>query len=270
VETAVIDLVGDLAAYRPHAKIVLVEGSGPTPFDVALIKRLFPELTERANFVAAGSRSETVRIAKRLQEIVEGSGLAGRVVTVTDRDLPEIDSDGTVAVWPVYEIENFLLEPSLLRRTLKALLREDPLRTDASTREVLKSVARNLVDGLALTRVQRILNEEFRRSMDIGGKTESAVSDLSASAAASQHRITTLDVSEKRIEKLFQETRASFSRTIETDQFLEDFPGKRLLSGFAGKHGLNADVFRNVLLDQAQQIKFRPERLERLLCELLD
>lgn len=44
VEAAVLDLIGDLAAYRPYAKIVLMEGHKETRFDVEMVRRLFPDL----------------------------------------------------------------------------------------------------------------------------------------------------------------------------------------------------------------------------------
>ena len=269
VEAAVIDLVGDLAAYRPHAKIVLVEGSGPTSFDVDMIRRLFPELTERANFVPAGSRSETVRIAARLQEIVEEAGLAGRVATVTDRDLIGQDDSESVATWPVYEIENFLLDAALLRRTLKALLREDPLGSDNETLARLRAVAERLVDGLALAETQRILNAEFRESMRIGGSPESAVNDLVASGGASKRRVQDIDVSLPRIAALLEAARGNLIETARSDRFVDDFPGERLVYGFAGEFGLNGELFRNACLDQAQQMGLRPERLEATLLEVV-
>lgn len=270
VEAAVIDLVGDLAAYRPHAKIVLIEGSGPTAFDVDMIRRLFPELTERANFVPAGSRSETVRIAARLQEIVEEAGLAGRVATITDRDAAPPENLPTVSTWPVYEIENFLLDPSLLRKTLQALLREDPLGDDEAALTRLRFVAESLVERLAVADVQRALNTEFRRAVHIGGSPGDAVSDLAASSKSSQERVGTIEISEPRIEALLEASRSRLREVTSSEQFLDEFPGERLLFGFAGEFSLNGELFRNACLDQAQHSGFRPSRLEETLLRILD
>ncbi len=270
VESAVIDLVGNLAAYRPHAKIVLVEGSGPTAFDVDVIKRLFPELTERANFIASGSRSETVRIAARLQEVVKGAGLAGRVVTITDRDLVRRHKDSSVRTWPVYEIENFLLEPPLLRATLVALLRHDPVGSDEQTLRALRDAADGLVERLALVEVQELMNEEFRQSMDIGGSPGTAAQDLTSSSTSSQARVAAIDVSEARVAGLLDQARERLRDAIQADSFLSDFPGERLLLAFAGSFGLDGEIFRNACLDQAQHMRLRPTELERVLTETLE
>ena len=269
VEAAVLDLIGDLAAYRPHAKIVLVEGSGPTGFDVDVIRRLFPDYAERANFIAAGSRSQTVRIASRLQEIVEGAGLAGRVVAITDRDMASQEEDSRTATWPVYEIENFLLVPSLLRTTLNALTRTDPLGTDDAVVAHLKTVAEGLLNRLALIQTQDVLNRELREAVNVGGSPDTAIDDLVQSTAASINRMALVDGSEARISRLLEERRENLRRAIESNEFLTEFPGERLLFGFAGSFSLDGDVFRNACLDQAQHMNLRPPALEATLKEVL-
>ncbi len=46
-DRALVDLVGDLAAYRPHAKVVILEGKSEDGFDETCIRRLFPEVAKR-------------------------------------------------------------------------------------------------------------------------------------------------------------------------------------------------------------------------------
>ena len=56
MEQVVIALVGDLAAYRPNAKVVIFEGGGDTAFDVRMTCTLFPEFEQRINPIAAGNK----------------------------------------------------------------------------------------------------------------------------------------------------------------------------------------------------------------------
>ena len=58
VERALVDLVGDLAAYRPHAKVVVLEGTSQDGFDEKLIRRLFPDFAKKVNLVSAESKEE--------------------------------------------------------------------------------------------------------------------------------------------------------------------------------------------------------------------
>jgi hypothetical protein len=57
VERLVIELVGDLAAYRPGAKIVIFEGLD-SEFDAKMTCTLFPRLERVANTVSAVSGSQ--------------------------------------------------------------------------------------------------------------------------------------------------------------------------------------------------------------------
>jgi hypothetical protein len=106
--------------------------------------------------------------------------------------------------------------------------------------------------------------------MRIGGAPHSAVVDLVASGQASQERIGAIEVSPPRIESLLEASRSNLKQVARSETFLDDFPGERLLFGFAGEFGLDGDLFRNACLDQAQQAGFRPARLEETLLAVLD
>ncbi|MEH2331263.1 AAA family ATPase [Nostoc sp.] len=56
VERIIIDLVGDLAAYRPGAKIVIFEGGGNTEFDRWMVSQLFPKFSDAVNFISGGNK----------------------------------------------------------------------------------------------------------------------------------------------------------------------------------------------------------------------
>jgi len=60
VERVMISLVGDLASYRPHGKVVILEGKAEHGFDVTMVKRLFPDFARRVNLISGGHKqSET-------------------------------------------------------------------------------------------------------------------------------------------------------------------------------------------------------------------
>lgn len=58
VERAVISLVGDLATYRPGAKVVIFEGSD-SEFDLKMTCTLFPELQASVNLISGGNKRRT-------------------------------------------------------------------------------------------------------------------------------------------------------------------------------------------------------------------
>jgi hypothetical protein len=106
--------------------------------------------------------------------------------------------------------------------------------------------------------------------MSIGGSPETAQVDLVESSEASKRRVGAVDISASRIEGLLESAREALVSTISSDAFLDEFPGERLLFGFAGEFGISGEIFRNSCLDHAQQMRFRPEGLERTLLEVLE
>lgn len=272
VEAAVLDLIGDLAAYRPYAKIVLVEGK-ETRFDVDMIRRLFPDFAEKGNFLPIGSRRMTTGVRVRLIEVLSEAGLAGRAVSISDSDLelgnPSSDEGEGHYRWPVYEIENFLLVPEVIRAAAMVMLRKWPFSNDSEIADRLRGLAGGLVAELARDEVQHVLNDEFVSAVSVGGSKQNPTETLRASADASKLRVGAIDTSEARIMKLFEEACERLRSRIDSDEFLVKFPGDRLLRALAGSLGLNGDHFRNACLDQAQRLGMRPNGMEQTLKDAL-
>ena len=73
LDLAIVDLVGDLATYRPGGKMVIFEGGGDSEFDTTAVGSLFPELQGKANLVS-GSNKARVRA---LHETLENAAKRG-------------------------------------------------------------------------------------------------------------------------------------------------------------------------------------------------
>lgn len=271
VETAIIDLVGDLAAYRPNAKIILVEGHKETRFDVDMIRRLFPDYAERANFIPVGNRKMTTGVRVRLLEVLEEAGLAGKAASISDGDLGlvvEPQAPGQHQ-WPVYEIENFLLEPVILRSALSVLLRSDPYPNDTAVMDKLRELADSLVADLALDEVQYLLNGEFMSAIRIGADSRAPLDGLKASSGTSQARVARINISDGRISDLLDATKIKLKRFLASGEFLRRFPGDRLIRGFAGIHGVLGDHFRNACLDAAHRAGHRPPGMAKTIQDAM-
>lgn len=83
IERAVIDLVGDLASYKPEAKVVILEGGGDSRFDVEMISALFPEVYSRVNFISGGNKYRVRSLYNLLQQIKGSAGINGKFYSIT-------------------------------------------------------------------------------------------------------------------------------------------------------------------------------------------
>ena len=65
-----LELIGDIAGYRPGGKVVIFEGEN-SEFDVRMTGKLFPTYERKMNFVSGGNK-------RHGQETSSGIGSAGR------------------------------------------------------------------------------------------------------------------------------------------------------------------------------------------------
>ncbi len=115
VEALILELVGDLAAYRPGAKVVFFESEN-SEFDLKMVSRLFPEIDKKMNFVSGGNKYRVEMLHRTLDHSVQAGNIPVKIYSVVDRD----SGMGTSAAgefhrhysWDVYHIENYLLELS--------------------------------------------------------------------------------------------------------------------------------------------------------------
>ena len=136
VERVVIDLVGDLAAYRPGAKIVLFEGGGDTDFDVRMTCSLFPRFQTAVNPISSGNKRRVHDLYEVLEEARKKGVVPGMFFSITDRDSdPGLPAETSRQLsWDVYHIENYLLEPKYIMGVLKDLTPTTAPSTRSSAR----------------------------------------------------------------------------------------------------------------------------------------
>jgi len=106
LDLALVDLVGDLAAYRPSGKVVIFEGGGDADFDRRVVGALFPELQANANLISGSNKVRVRALHEILEEAAKQGQLPFKFFAVTDRDSSIIDpksSSVNVFSWDVYQ-----------------------------------------------------------------------------------------------------------------------------------------------------------------------
>lgn len=275
LERATIDLVGDLAMYRPQGKVVLFEGGGDTDTDVRITEKLFPDFAKNANLVSGGSKQRVKDLYEVLTHTAEQVGMARRFFAVTDRDSAPWESPPQGAhqlSWDAYHIENYLLEPRFVREAVAVLLGHPKFNTDDQITEALVDAAREVLPGLVVVGLRKIVNDKIVSSVNLGGdpSNDNAAEALIDSVNATFVR---LNDAQDTINMTFLEEQAAairdaFLAALDNGTWVNEIPGRSILQRFAARELSGAgsyEGFRNVIVDQMVDAAYEPPGMRRVI-----
>lgn len=269
-EHAVMEMVGDIAAYRPQAKMVIFEGKN-SGFDIKMTSRLFPEYEKKMNFIAGGNKAGVERLHKWLEGDARQG--VGRIYSIVDGD-----SDGATRIgrrrfsWDVYHIENYLLESTYIAEVIKDLSLEDGgTRRPGAIEEELREVARGHVSKLVKEHVTQYVNRALVTKIEVEAReVENMGKDLWSQAQDSLSRIK-LALEEELTEETIEEQRSVRVRelveSLGTDEWKKVFRGRDILKGFTvqGAFGLPYERLRDMIVNRMQQREYQPPGMLSLL-----
>jgi hypothetical protein len=241
-------------------------------------RRLFPDCAKRVNLVGGGSKRRVRDLYAVLDRAASRAGLRNRFFAVVDRDLDSGSSGepgATEFVWPVYHIENFLLQPDALRAACGSLRGADPFTSDDAVLDALHKEAAELVPSLVLEQLRAETNQALVSSIDLGADpaTTDPASALLPSIESSIDRLKS--AAENRTLENLQaraaELRDELNQALESEAWREAFPGRRILKAFAGTHlkNIGYDALRNVTVDKLAQMPFRPAGMNEIFDQIL-
>lgn len=280
MDRAVIDLVGDLAAFNPDGRIVILEGGGDTEFDRQLIERLFPDFSERVNLVLGGSKRRVADLYEILDRASESAGLKYRFSAIVDRDLEYLTSTSRLSEiysWDRYHIENYLLDPEAIVSALLSINPQSRLTSPDEVTGALRKCAVSLIESLVIERLTHVVNSELVGTINVGADPKGAdgARALRNSIEGSRDRFDRAAqqfLNSSRIDDLASQERAQLENAIESGTWDVEFPGRRILRRFTGDHvaGISGEAFANLVLDHMVRLGREPEGMKRILDQVLD
>jgi hypothetical protein len=276
LDQAVLDIVGDLAAYKPRAKVVILEGGGDTESDVEIVSRLFPVWTQNVNLVPGGSKRRVRDLYDILETATQRAGLSERFFAIVDKDRePEgLPLQGNIYKWDRYHIENYLLEDEYLASACGSVLGSGSGLTGTALDEALLACARSLVDTLVLERLQAEVNESFINTIVIKASpdTRNPARDLMPSIGGSLRRLAEVKdkYSESFLDARQSEVRGLLETALTNGEWRREFPGRLILKRFVGRHvpGVNYEAFRNIVLDKMVDAGYQPSGMKGVIEEI--
>lgn len=277
LDLALVDLVGDLASYRPGGKVVIFEGGGDSDFDQRVTSTLFPELQEHANLI---SGSNKVRV-RALQEILETAARKGQLpfkfYSITDRDSGTASTQSTsmnLFSWDVYHIENYFLEPKFIVKVLSSLQLGKVLTEEESWDE-LRQCAQDTLPQLIRHELAEFANNVIVQSIDLGTdpKSTDLSGVLSQALTRSLDRVSAIsksELSEPALRQREDKLRAQYVESIADGTWVSKVRGRDVLKRFVGKHtSVSYEVFRNLILSQMKDQGYRPIGMETVVKKIL-
>lgn len=275
LEQAIINLVGDLAAYRPGDKLVIFEGGGDSEFDRQMTCDLFPELPSKANTISGGYKARVRDLHSVLEETASKGIVAFKVYSIVDRDG---DSSAVAAprfVWDRYHIENYLLEAEFVHRAL-ADLRIASLPRQDLVYDALRGAAASTLDSLVRHELRSASNDRLVRTLNLAGdpKRTDVAAMLRESIERSISRLNELANNDLTLQKLANdeaELRQRFKQDLATDAWRQSFRGRDVLKRFVTDHVpvMGYEPFRNLILARMRDANFRPPGMQAVVEQIL-
>lgn len=275
LDRLVIELVGDLAAYRPGAKIVVFEGDTDSGFDVRMTCTLFPNFQATMNPIAGGSKRRVYQLYELLEEARSAGHIPGRFYAITDAD-GNLDIAQTIPrrfSWDVYHIENYLLEPVFIQRVLQDLNRAtDTLRDASEILNALRGCARETAHELVAHKLRTRVNQKIVSCIDLGFDPDRR--DISAAigeALARTHSRIDSAISDAfshvALERAEQDLQNDVERDLGNDQWIRSFRGRDVLKRFVSRYctGVAYEPFRDLIVARMRDAEFKPAGMLRVI-----
>lgn len=276
-DAAVVDLVGDLAVYKPGAKLVLFEGSEDSEFDVRMTSELFPRFAAQVNCVSGSNKQRVKGLYEALERMTREGAIPMKVYAITD---PDADSPTTVGAnelkWGRYHIENYLLEPSVVARVLNDAGGLGTKFSETDAEEIMLQAARETLAPLVVHKVQSEANNQTINALRlrVNQNSVNVADDVAKALDAAMSRVAHLragPLSDARLRTYADEILSRYEDDLLNGEWRNTFRGRSILKRIAGKHGngLSYALFRNQLLGRMRDQGIEPPGMKSVLTMIL-
>lgn len=252
-------VAGDVGIVSLGEKIIFLEGASEE-IDKYILETWFPTYQKVLTFVSCGSVKDVMGVSQKALQLLEQEPGYNFFFMIRDRDyLSEEDietlqgqSNGKLFIWDRYHIENYLLDEEVIAGLVQDTIPNSPLRDPTIVREKLVEIARSFLEVHLAKWIEYDLNRELRRlsyqvsptdiENDVLTKTEDLVNQI------------THWYKNQTLEKMVQERRQTFEVALENEEWKRLFPGRKILSRFAGEVvNWNYKHIRNQLINRIQR-----------------
>jgi AAA ATPase domain len=275
-ETALISLVGDIAAYRPGRKVVIFEGGGDSEIDALITQRLFPDFAEKCNLISSGNK---LRV-RELHDVLDAAKQKGVIPFQTFSIIDE-DGENDVSVtaprykWDTYHIENYLLEAPFVAKVLTELGGKGRDWSIEKINDNLRSAASSTLDGLVRHELTDFVNRTIVSSLDysLDPKRQDLAVAIGEAVDRSLARIdakSKTSLTASALNKKETALRKKFQGHLATQKWKNTFRGRDILKAFTREHcSVSYEVLRNLILARMVEAGHKPKGMKKVIDAIL-
>lgn len=278
-EAVIIELVGDLAAYRPGAKVVFFEGQ-ESEFDLKMVSRLFPEIEKIVNFVSGGNKERVQRLHQILDQAVSAGHVPVKIYSVVDKDTGDQQKETAYRrhfSWDVYHIENYLLEPKYILEAMRQIgVYNDMLADEDAVSKKLNEIARERISELVAHYLREMINGVMVRQIALNAnhKTNDLGAEMHRVAIRSIESMQTklqTDIGVDKLRKLASDYQTTLEKSLDSEDWKKHFRGRDILKRFAGEfcNGIRYEMFRDLVISTMVTDSFQPEGMKKVIQRIV-
>lgn len=279
-EAIIVEMVGDLAAYRPGAKVVFLEGEN-SQFDLGMVSRLFPAFEKEVNLISGGNRTKVEALHKTLELSVKAGKIPVKIFSVVDKDaaseVTPTEKFGRHFSWDVYHIENYLLDARFIKAALNNLnIHSDDVAAENAIEGHLERIAGQQMDQLVTHKVRTEIGNALVQEIDLGfdptcndiGKNlRQAVERSLGKVERCANEGFKIEIIEARI----NEERQVLIASLKNGDWKKHFKGREILRAFAGEflQGMRYEYFRDLIISQMVNEGHQPVGMKAVLDQIV-
>lgn len=277
IETALIDLIGDISSYQHGNKVVVFEGID-SEFDKKMTNDLFPYFENSINSISAGSRTNVSNLQSILKAASEEGIISKIFISIVDRDSGKVTDnlESLEYSWDVYHIENYLLNETYIHKTLNDLgLANENLNSEEKILFKLKECAKNTLNFHVRHELNQFVNQEVLSSFRSNINVDNPLSDeyfktISSTVKEIESKQRNI-LSKKELLKKELIIKNKFNNSLKDESWKSVFNGRNILKKFIGNNceGIRYEQFRNLIISKMKHDKFEPKGMKKIIDEII-
>ena len=268
-----IDLIGDIANYRPDQPVLIVEGQ--QQFDILVLRRLFSEMLKGINVLEAGGKAQVLQRQVSLRDSVRKSGQNKTILSITDSDGEKTSNEREGQYqWPAYHIENYLIEPKFIGLAIDSIMANSPGTTSIHyVNEIVRDSKNQAASEIGRRSLVRRMKSRLNKHLQLNpGRSdqELMVSDLRRQLEDCRTAINAEFANateDGKLERELESQRQETASLQQQDTTPDTLPGRDVLRKIAERATPNGnyETLRNTILNEMAREEFQPPAMKAVL-----